>query len=152
MSLQELELLEEQLHFEKFTNEDALTLGMILVNYAKERGTSIAVHIERNRIPLFTHLMEGTSEENVYWLHRKKRVVDHYNRSSYYIDQRFAENNLSHSEDSLLPKQEYQAVGGSFPIRVKGVGVIGSVTVAGLTGQLDHEYAVEGIKKFLAIK
>lgn len=44
---------------------------------------------------------------------------------------------------------DYQAVGGAFPIRVKGAGVIGSVTVSGLSPQLDHDYAVEGIKRFL---
>ncbi|WP_442793356.1 heme-binding protein [Paenibacillus sp. S28] len=36
-----------------------------------------------------------------------------------------------------------------FPIRVKGVGVVGSVTVGGLTGELDHAYAVEGVRLFL---
>lgn len=40
---------------------------------------------------------------------------------------------------SLLPTLNYQAVGGSFPNRVKGIGVIGNVTVVGLTPQLDHD-------------
>lgn len=124
-------------------------MGLILINYAKENEKSVAIHIEQNRVPLFTHLMEGTSEENVYWLYRKKRVVDHYNRSSHYIAKRFEESGTSHDESSLLSSAEYQAVGGSFPIRVKGVGVIGSVTVAGLTPQLDHDYAIEGVKRFL---
>ncbi|MGN7469886.1 heme-degrading domain-containing protein [Brevibacillus sp. SAFN-007a] len=149
MSLTELEQLERDLAFPSFTNEDALRLGLAIIAYAKEQGTSIAVHIERNRVPLFTHLMDGTSEENVAWLSRKKKVVDHYNRSSLYIETRFAQNGSTHAEASLLPPSEYQAVGGSFPIRIAGVGVVGSVTVAGLTGQLDHEYAVEGIRRFL---
>ncbi|MBP3041260.1 heme-degrading domain-containing protein [Bacillaceae bacterium Marseille-Q3522] len=149
MSLQQLELLENELQFEHFSNEDALQLGMTLIDYAKETGKSVAIHIERNRVPLFTHLMDGTSEENVFWLYRKKRVVDHYNHSSHYIAARFEESGLSHDENSLLSPGEYQAVGGSFPIRVKDAGVIGSVTVAGLTPQLDHDYVVEGVKRFL---
>lgn len=149
MSLKELEQLENELQFDKFTNEDALTLGLTLINYAKENGKSVAVHIERNRVPLFTHLMDGTSEENVFWFFRKKRVVDHYNHSSHYIAARFEEAGSTHDKSSLLSPSEYQAVGGSFPIRIKNAGVIGSVTVAGLTPQMDHDYVVEGIKRFL---
>jgi len=149
MNLNELERLEEQLQFETFTNDDALELGMIVVNYAKEQGTSVAVHIERNRVPLFTHLMEGTSEENVFWIYRKKRVVDHYNKSSHFIAARFEGQGTTHDESSLLSSADYQAVGGAFPIRIKGIGVIGTLTVAGLTPQMDHDYAVEGIRRFL---
>ncbi|WP_083205155.1 heme-binding protein [Bacillus sp. FJAT-27264] len=149
MNLQSLEQLENQLQLDHFTNEDALELGFTIINYAKEQGTSIAVHIERNRVPLFTHLMEGTSDENYHWLFRKKRVTDHYNRSSAYIAERFAQSGTTHTESSLLSPVEYQAVGGTFPLRIKNVGVIGSVTVAGLTGQLDHDYAVEGLKRFI---
>lgn len=82
----------------------------------------------------------------------QKRIVDHYNRSSAYIEARFIENGTTHTEGSLLSPGDYQAVGGSLPIRVKGLGVVGSVTVGGLTGELDHEYAVEGVRRFLAGK
>lgn len=149
MSLHQLEQLEAELQFEQFTNEDALDLGMTLIKYAKENEKLVAIHIERNRVPLFTHLMESTSEENVYWLYRKKRVVDHYNRSSHYIAKRFEKSGTTHDDSSLLPPTEYQAAGGSFPIRINGVGVIGSVTVAGLTPQLDHDYVVEGVRRYL---
>lgn len=149
MNLQQLENLENELLFTTFTNEDALNLGMTLIDIAKENNKSVAIHIERNRVPLFTHLMEGTSEENVFWLNRKKRIVVHYNRSSHFIDARFKEQGTTHNESSLLSSSDYQAVGGSFPIRVKSIGVIGSVTVAGLTPQLEHDYAVEGVKRFL---
>jgi uncharacterized protein (UPF0303 family) len=149
MNLQQLENVEKELQFETFTNDDALNLGMTLIDYSKENNKAVAIHIERNRVPLFTHLMNGTSEENVFWLYRKKRTVDHYNRSSHYIGARFAEQGTTHDGSSLLQSSDYQAVGGSFPIRIKDVGVIGTVTVAGLTPQLDHDYAVEGVKRFL---
>ncbi|MGX1831320.1 heme-binding protein [Paenibacillus taichungensis] len=149
MDLKSLELLEEELEFTSFSHQDALVIGNQIVQYAQENNVAVAVHIERNRVPVFTHLMDGTSEENYVWLFRKKRIVDHYNRSSAYIDQRFIQSGASHAEHSLLSTAEYQAVGGSIPIRVKGVGVVGSVTVGGLTGELDHAYAVEGIRLFL---
>ena len=150
MNTEQLLKLEEELVFTQFTNEDALQLGIELVNYAKENGKSVAVHIERNRVPLFTHLMEGTSEENVKWLYRKKNVVDHYNRSTQFIAARFEESGLTHHDHSLLSVEDYQAVGGSLPLRINNVGVIGTVTVAGLTPQMDHDYAVTGVKRFLS--
>ena len=47
---------------------------MALVKYAKENNKAVAIHIERNRVPIFTDLMDGTSEENVFWLYRKKPI------------------------------------------------------------------------------
>ncbi|QWU15447.1 hypothetical protein [Paenibacillus sophorae] len=47
MNLQALEQLENELE-------------LMIINYAKEQGTVVAVHIERNQVPLFTHLMDGT--------------------------------------------------------------------------------------------
>ncbi|MGR9049804.1 heme-binding protein [Halobacillus faecis] len=149
MNTKQLQQLENELEFEQFTNEQALQLGMELVNYAKENGKSVAVHIEKNRLPLFTHLMDGTSEENMKWLYRKKKVVDHYNHSTQFIAARFEEMGTTHNESSLLSEEEYQAVGGALPIAIKGVGTVGSVTVAGLTPQMDHDYCVAGMKRFL---
>ncbi|MEC3883539.1 heme-degrading domain-containing protein [Halobacillus sp. HZG1] len=149
MNTEILQQLEKELEFDQFTNEQALKLGMELVQYAKENDKSVAVHIEKNRLPLFTHLMDGTSEENIKWLYRKKNVVDHYNHSTQFIAARFKEMGTTHNESSLLPVEEYQAVGGSLPITIKGVGTIGSVTVAGLTPQMDHDYCVAGVRRFL---
>ncbi|MYL31264.1 MULTISPECIES: heme-binding protein [Halobacillus] len=149
MNTEELLQLENELVFDQFTNEQALELGLELIQYAKENGKSVAVHIERNRVPLFTHLMDGTSEENVKWLYRKKKVVDHYNHSTQFIAARFEEMGTTHDESSLLPVEDYQAVGGSLPIKIKNAGTIGSVTIAGLTPQMDHDYCVEGVKRFL---
>ncbi|WP_145156425.1 MULTISPECIES: heme-binding protein [Paenibacillus] len=149
MNLNALDLLEKELEFASFSHQDALAIGNRIVQYAQENNVAVAIHIERNRVPVFTHLMDGTSEENYTWLYRKKRIVDHYNRSSAYIAERFTQSGASHAEHSLLSAAEYQAVGGSIPIRVKGVGVVGSVTVGGLTGELDHAYAVEGVRLFL---
>ncbi|WP_234489892.1 heme-binding protein [Paenibacillus sp. S28] len=115
MNLNALDLLEKELEFASFSHQDALAIGNRIVQYAEENNVAVAIHIERNRVPVFTHLMDGTSEENYTWLYRKKRIVDHYNRSSAYIAERFTQSGASHAEHSLLSAAEYQAVGGSIP-------------------------------------
>jgi uncharacterized protein (UPF0303 family) len=48
-----------------------------------------------------------------------------------------------------LPVADYASHGGSFPIRVLGAGVIGSVTVSGLPQREDHQLAVEALCSLL---
>ena len=149
MTTEILNTEEKDLVLERFTHQDAFELGLIIMALAKENDVNVAVHIEKNRIPLFTHLMDGTTEENYQWLFRKKRVVDHYQKSSAFIDARFKESGGTHAEHSLLAAETFQAVGGSIPLRVTNAGVVGTLTVAGLTGELDHLYAVEGVRRYI---
>ena len=44
----------------------------------------------------------------------------------------------------------YAAHGGSFPVRVRGVGVVGTVTVSGLPQADDHALVVEALERLLA--
>jgi uncharacterized protein (UPF0303 family) len=41
---------------------------------------------------------------------------------------------------------DYAVTGGSFPIRVRGTGVVAAVTASGLTSLEDHELVVAGIR------
>jgi uncharacterized protein (UPF0303 family) len=44
-----------------------------------------------------------------------------------------------------LPLADYATHGGSFPLRVAGAGVVGSVTVSGLPMRADHELVIEAL-------
>jgi uncharacterized protein (UPF0303 family) len=135
--------------FEHFNNEDALQLGLLIVQIAKEEiKKSIAVHIEIDEHPLFTHYMEGTSGNNLYWVTAKKNVVKKFEHSSLYIGEMFKDQGTTFHKATGLSDGEFQAEGGSFPLMVRGKGRIGSVTVSGLTGEEDHALAVEGIKRY----
>ncbi|RKP51617.1 heme-degrading domain-containing protein [Cohnella endophytica] len=144
---------EEELQFDSFTNEDALELGLIICRIAQEEiGKGIAVHIENDEHPLFTHYMKGTSQGNIYWVNTKKNVVNHYGNSSLYVGEMYKNQGTTFKDGSGLPLDDYQGEGGSFPIRVRGQGKVGTVTVSGLTGEEDHQVAVDGLRKLLANK
>ncbi|WP_127534698.1 heme-degrading domain-containing protein [Paenibacillus kobensis] len=144
---------EEELQFDAFTNEDAFTLGSLICKIAAEEiGKGIAVHIENDEHPLFTHYMAGTSKENIYWVNTKKNVVNHYGHSSLYVGEIYKAQGTTFKDGSGLPLSDYQGEGGSFPIVVRGQGKIGTVTVSGLTGEEDHWCAVEGIRRMLKVK
>ena len=48
-----------------------------------------------------------------------------------------------------MPAEDYVMAGGGFPITVRGIGVVGSVTVSGLHERDDHEIGVAAICDYL---
>ena len=53
-------------------------------------------------------------------------------------------------EKYLIPSSDYAAHGGAFPLIIRDVGVVGTITVSGLPQQEDHELVVTTLKQFLA--
>ena len=45
----------------------------------------------------------------------------------------------------------FAAHGGAFPIRIRDVGVIGTITVSGLPQAQDHAFVTEMIEMFLGV-
>ncbi|MDF2587158.1 MAG: hypothetical protein K0S41_999 [Anaerocolumna sp.] len=141
---------EDELQFINFGGDDALRLGLLIINIAKDEiKKGVAVHIENDKHPLFTCYMDGTTDNNLYWVNTKKNVVKKYEHSSLYIGEIYKNQGTTFHKETNLSDAEYQAEGGSFPLIIKGQGRIGTVTVSGLTGEEDHALAVEGIRRFL---
>lgn len=148
--MNKLQAQEDELWFPSFTNEDALKLGLLICEIASdELNKGIAVQIENDEHPLFTHFMKGTSKDNVYWINAKKNVVKHFGHSSLYVGEMYRDMGTTFKDGANLPLTDYQGEGGSFPLILSGKGRIGTITVSGLTGEEDHALAVEGIKRFL---
>jgi uncharacterized protein (UPF0303 family) len=144
--LQELEKQEKELQFSEFTNETALAIGLYLIERAKNRNKNITIDITRNEHQLFHYSFPGTSQENDRWVIRKNRVVNKFHKSSLYMENKLKSENTTLEETHGLPFSEYAPSGGAFPLIIKNEGVVGTVTVSGLTGEEDHEFATAGIR------
>jgi len=146
-----VETQENLLQFENFSNEMAWDIANLLVEKAKKEGKAVTIDINRNGQQLFHFALEGTTADNDYWIQRKIKVVNRFAHSSHYISLKLAKNNTTMEECSLLDSREYAAHGGSFPIIIKNTGVIGTITVSGLTSAEDHQLVVDVLSDYLGI-
>ncbi|VBB07022.1 haem-degrading [Lucifera butyrica] len=142
---------EELLQFASFTNETALALGTQLANTAAQKGKAVTVDICRNGQQLFHYAMTGTSADNDAWIQRKNRVVNRFGHSSYYVGLLLRSQEKTMENKYLLPESDYAPHGGAFPLRIKNVGVVGTITVSGLPQREDHELIVGVLKNFLGL-
>ncbi|MFF3498365.1 heme-degrading domain-containing protein [Streptomyces sp. NPDC003247] len=149
-TLEELQAQERRLVLKQFTHDDAWALGTLLVELARERQAPVAIDIHRAGQQLFHAALPGSAPDNDAWIARKRRVVERYGVSSYLVGSRFRARGTTFEESSRLDPDTYAAHGGSFPINVEGVGVIGAVTVSGLPQLEDHRFVVEALEEFLS--
>jgi len=136
-------LQEQELQFARFDEETAWRLGSQVRALAIARELSLVVDVRRFWQPLFYAALPGTTPDNVEWVRRKGNVVARFHRSSYAIRLELDEKKSTLTDRYGLALADYAAHGGSFPLRVLGAGVIGSITVSGLPDRADHQLAVE---------
>ncbi|MDF2958494.1 MAG: heme-degrading protein [Paenibacillus sp.] len=144
------DLLQEEadLQFAQFTNETAYRIGYRIVQKATWENKSVTVDIQRNGQLLFHCAMDGKTLNNARWIKRKNKVVHHFGRSSYYMGVLLRSKQTTLLEWAFLDPNEYAAVGGAFPVIIKDVGVVGTVTVSGLPQEEDHGLVTSVLREF----
>ena len=140
---------ESRLRFVHFTHDDALRLGLLIVRLATERSLGITVDITRGDQQLLHIALEGSTADNDAWIARKTRVVRRFAASSFLVGLRAEAEGRDFNATFGLPLSRYAAHGGSFPVVVDGVGLVGTVTVSGLPQADDHALVVEALELFL---
>ncbi len=145
-TLEELEAQEDELQFLSFTNDTAWELGNALVATAREGGLAVTIDISRGEQRLFHCALPGTAADNDEWIERKNRVVRRFGHSSYYMGVKEGE---GFAARFLLDEREFAAHGGAFPLIVRDVGVVGTITVSGLPQEEDHRLVVAVLRAFL---
>lgn len=141
---------EEELRFESFSNEDALNLGMFIVNRVYGENISLAISIRRlNGAVIFQHLTEGTDRINQNWMDRKFNTVAYYGHCSLAV---WADSEITGEtiEYQGLTKKDFAFCGGGFPIRLKSGELVAVTTVSNLPHMQDHGFLANCIADYLS--
>ena len=149
-TIDELEAQERELTFHQADLGSLHNLGCLMSNAAARRELPIVILIRSGGRLVFVAALPGSTASNDEWATRKARVAQHFEQSSLLV-------RLLHERDGndvntrhALSPELFQAHGGAFPLRVHGVGVIGSVVVSGLPQVDDHAFVVEQLKAHMA--
>lgn len=147
--LARIALQEQELQFDRFDPDTAWQLGSLLRKIAEERKLGVVIDITLFSMPLFFAVLEGATPDNPNWVRRKRACVFRFFKSSYAVGLSLAKQETTLRAKFGLDDADYAAHGGSFPITVKGTGVIGAVTVSGLPQRDDHIVVVEALATLL---
>ena len=149
--LRELLQQEDLLQFPTFTNATAWVVGGKIIEAARSAGQAITVDICRNAQQLFHYALPGTSADNDAWIVRKNRVVNRFGHSSFYMGTLYKSRGTTIQESALLDPTQYAAHGGAFPLSIREVGVVGTITVSGLPQAEDHALVVRVLSEHLGV-
>jgi uncharacterized protein (UPF0303 family) len=145
----EIEGQEARLQFTRFTHEDALELGLLLVRLGTERSLGITVDVTKGEQQVFHASLAGTTADNDDWVERKTRTVKRFAASSFLVGRRHKAAGKDFNEATGLPLALFAAHGGCFPIVIRDAGIVGTVTVSGLAQADDHALVVEALELLL---
>ncbi len=139
---------EAELVLYTFDEEDALRLGELLVKTARERKCPIAIEIRRPTGQVLFHAaMVGARKDNDEWIRRKINVTFRFDASSLAVGLNLALLGTTIEDKYFVSPTEYSPFGGSFPVRVHGVGTVAAAAVSGLPQEEDHALVVECLRK-----
>jgi uncharacterized protein (UPF0303 family) len=153
MSNTDLQIIEKQeqlLQFSTFDLSTAWFLGNSIKNYCESKNLAVAIEVRFCRESVFFYRLPGTTANNSDWVRRKRNTTELQQKSSYAVGLSLSDGETLESVCGL-PFRDYAHHGGSFPIRVKGMGVIGSVTISGLPQREDHNIVVQILAELVGV-
>ena len=142
---------ERTLVLPEFDEAIAFKLGASMRDAAIAGGHGIAIDVRTWERPLFYAALPGSTADHPNWIRRKVNLVQRVAKSSYRV--------VLEKEwpgDVFPPRRglsdaDFVLAGGSFPIRVKGAGMIGAITASGLHERDDHRLVVEALCAHLGV-
>lgn len=140
---------ETRYQFGEFSNDDGVQLGLTILELARAKSAAVTIDVRLGQQQLFHAALNGTSPDNDHWVRRKSNSVLRFHRASLRLGLELQEKGTTMQERYGVDPADYTSDGGSFPIIVRSVGVIGAVTVSGLTQTEDHDLVIEGIRTYL---
>ena len=149
ISIDDIKAQEAALVFASFTEEAAYAVGSAIVAAAKAVSAPVVIDIRTPDRTLFHAALPGSTPDNDEWVRRKSNSTLRFHQSSLMIGSLKDLKDEPISPDYGLDPLDYSAHGGSFPVRVAGVGVVAAITVSGLPQEDDHRMVVAALEAYL---
>lgn len=139
---------ETRIRFDKFDHDLAWRIGVALHEEAQTRGVAVTIDIRAFGQQIFHLAMAGTAPDNDRWIEGKIRVVERFHKSSLRVGRELAAEGKGVADRFFVDPFEFRPFGGCFPVRLRDGGVVGTVTVSGLTQEEDHALVVSVLERF----
>ena len=133
---------EQALQFDRFSVADAWAIGQKLQAAASLRKAPVAIDISLATRQVFFAALEGSAPDNAEWIRRKRNCVFRFSKSSYRLKLELEQAKTDLLTRTGLDAKDHAASGGSFPVTLRGTGIIGAITVSGLPQREDHSLIV----------
>ncbi|HXP02168.1 MAG TPA: heme-degrading domain-containing protein [Luteibacter sp.] len=140
---------EAALVLERFSLDDAWTLGHALREAALARHAAVAIEIAMRDRPLFYTALPGADVSHANWVRRKRNTVLALGTSTLAVGMKLADAGQNLEERYGLSPAEHASDGGGFPLRLRSLGVIGAITVSGMPSLDDHRLVTDTLHSFL---
>jgi uncharacterized protein (UPF0303 family) len=147
--LKTITLQEDKLQFERFDATTAFDIGTRIKEIAEKHNVAVTIDVQLHDWPLFYFAMPGTTPNNADWIRRKRNLVMRFHKSSYAIGLQLKQQKTTLAERYGVNPGDYVAAGGGFPIKLRGTGCVGTITVSGLSQKEDHQLVAEALADFL---
>jgi uncharacterized protein (UPF0303 family) len=141
---------EADLTFESFDTEAAWQIGQSLRKRALSMNGNVTIDITVGGLQLFHSAVGHPAPNNDNWIRRKRNTVMTFWQSSALVGQEMKASGRSQS-DHGYSANDMTLSGGSFPIRIKNLGVVGTITISGLPHDMDHPLIIDALSEYLGI-
>ncbi|QWT22211.1 heme-degrading domain-containing protein [Bacillus sp. NP157] len=148
-TLESLAAEELALQFDVFTLETAWALGEALRRAALERGAAVAIDISLRDRPLFHTALPGTDISHASWIRRKRNTVLALGTSTLAVGMKLSKAGQTLEARYGLAPADHASDGGGYPLRLRGLGVIGAITVSGMPSIEDHRLVTTALETHL---
>lgn len=149
-SLDQLREQEERLVLPSLTENDAVAIGLALLEKATRRDLPVTIEVRRASRVVFRAARTGTNAHNDMFVAGKARIVERFGHSTLLERLRYEAEGSNFAEATSLAFPEYAPHGGGFPLIVRGTGPVGVAIVSGLAQEDDHALIVEVLEEYLA--
>jgi len=149
-TLDELRDQERRLVLPSLTENDAIDIGLRLLQRATDRDLAVTIEVRRAGRIVFRAARTGTNAHNDMYVAGKAKIVERFGHATLFERLRHEEAGTTFAEATSLAFPEYAPHGGGVPLIVDGTGPVGVAIVSGLPQQDDHALIVECLEAYLA--